>query len=306
MHALATISDKLDSSLQVTMKVNREMDLMFTSLEDPVPIYASVGDDNVAKVSIYIDRRHDSKLERIFGKTTRTDRGNFEIYEMEADDIASELEIFRNITKIPSVIPMGLYIQDARLHAEFRFHHSALDNMSELIREINHARNKLKLSYLGNSPGLVSTLDRINSKIPLTFIRFSFVPGDGYVPPFKLEHKPVAEIKLFSKGLNSDYDIVHYGSVPSEESGALSITNGIHEAKFRTKFMKNMKVVLREEKVPLVSVLGLYRENLLENYMTVPTFIADNVLSLIFDTAERSGNETLKLSSFVPWSNGFS
>lgn len=303
MHELSAISDKLDSSLQVSMKVNQEMNLMFSSLDGAVPMYASVEENNIAKVSVYVDRAHNAKIDRIFGKTTKTDRGNYEIYELEAVDLMSELQLFRNITKVPSVVPMGLYIQDARVHAEFRFHHSALDRMSELIREINQAHNKLRLSYLGNSPGLVENLGRINSKIPLTFIKFSFVPAEGYVPPFKQDQKTVAEMKLFSRGLDSDYDIVHYGSDPARGSEAMSITNGIYETKFRTKFMKRLKAILREDQIPLISVLGVYRENLLENYMTAPAFLADQVLSLIFDTAEETGNDSLKLSSFVPWGN---
>lgn len=303
MHDLSPISDKLDSSLHVSMNINQEMDLMFSNLIGSAPLYAAVEDNNVAKVSVYIDRAHNTKVERIFGKTKRTEKGNYEVYEIEADDIVSELQIFRSITKIPSVIPMGFYLQDGRVHAEFRFHHSALDGMSELIREINQAHNKLKLAYLGGSPGLVGTLNRINTKIPLTFIRFSYVPSEGYVPPFKLEQNPVAEIKLFSRGIDADYDIVHYGSEPAREGEALSITNGIYEAKFRTEFMRHFKTRLREDQIPLISVLGLYRENLLENYMTLPTFIADHVLSLIFETAEEIGNDSLKLLSFVPWSN---
>lgn len=303
MQDLEPISDKLDFSMQVSMKVNQEMDLMFGHLEGSVPLYASVDDNNIAKVSIYVDQSHNAKIDRIFGKTTRTDKGNYEVYEMESKDIMSELQMFRKIAKIPSVVPVGLYVRDGLVFAEFRFHNSALNLMGDLIKEINQAHNRLKLTFLGQSAGLMNTLERVNSKIPLSFINFSFVPNHDYIAPFKLEEKPVAELKIFSNGLNSEYDIVHYGTEPAQGTAAQSITNGIYETKLRTTFMRHFNDKIRENKVPLISILGLYRENLLENYMTVPTFLADHVLSLLFDTAEESSNETLRLRSFVPWGN---
>ena len=302
MKELIAISDKLDFCVQISLRVNQEMGLMFARMEDSLPLYATVDNDK-AQISIYLDKVHSSKIDRIFGNTTRTTKGNYEIYEMEADDLVFEFTMFRKITNIPSVVPGGFYLRDGNVYADFRFHHSALEQVSEVIREIVKARNRINLSFLGPSPGLMKTLENINSRIPLSMIYFTFKPDPDYIAPNRLEEKPIAEVKLFSEGLDSTYDVVHYATELSSKDTSISITRGIYESKYRTSFMKDFKTRVRSHKIPLASIIGVYHKNVVENYMFLPTFMAEEALLMLYETAESTQENSLMLNSFVPFEN---
>lgn len=302
MRELRSISDKLDYSVQISVKVSQEMALMFAHLEGSIPLYATIEDSN-AYISIFLDRSRDAKLDRIFGRTTQTTKGNYEIYELEANDLIPELQMFKKITTIPSVVPGGLYLKNGYVYADFRFHNSALEKMNVVIKDILRAQNRIKLSYLGQSQGLLKTLEDINERIPLSLISFTFVPDANYIAPEMLEEKPIAEVKLFSEGMESEYDVVHYATKLGPGSPSISISGGIYESKYRTKFMRDFKGKMRKEKIPLASVLGVYHVNLLDNYLFVPTFISDHVLCMLYETAEENNDTTLKLNSFVPFNS---
>ncbi len=300
MKELIAISDKLDFSVQISLKVNQEMGLMFARMEDSLPLYATI-ENETAQISIYLDKIHSSKIDRIFGNTTRTTKGNYEIYEMGADDLVFEFKMFRKITNIPSVVPGGFYLKDGYVYADFRFHHSALEQVSEVVREIVQARNRINLSFLGPSLGLMKTLENINSRIPLSMIYFTFRPDEGYIAPDKLEEKPIAEVKLFSEGLDSNYDVVHYATELSSKDTSISITRGIYESKYRTSFMRDFKSRVRTHKIPLASIIGVYHKDVVDNYMFVPAFMAEEALWMLYETAEKTKENSLMLNSFIPF-----
>ncbi len=302
MKEIMAISDKLDFLVQISLKVNQEMGLMFAHMDDSVPLYATIDNDK-ANINIYLDKVHSPKIDRILGNTTRTSKGNYEIYELEAEDLVFEFQMFRKITNVPSVVPGGFYLDNGYVYADFRFHHSALDQISEVVREIVEARNRIKLSYLGPSKGLLRTLDSINSRIPLSMIFFSFCPDPDYIAPDRLEEKPIAEVKLFSEGLESTYDVVHYATELRSTDFSMSVSKGIYESKYRTTFMREFKRRIRSQKIPLASMIGVYKKDLVENYMFVPTFMADEALCILYETAEVTHDTSLKLNSFVPFEN---
>lgn len=302
MKEIMAISDKLDFLVQISLKVNQEMDLMFAHMDDPVPLYATIEDDK-ANISIYLDKIHNPKIDRILGNTTCTSKGNYEIYELKAEDLVFEFQMFRKITNVPSVVPGGFYLDNGYVYADFRFHHSALDQIGELIREIVEARNRIKLSYLGPSQGLLKTLESINSRMPLSMIFFTFKPDPGYIAPDRLEEKPVAEVKLFSEGLESTYDVVYYATEPRTHEFSISVSEGIYEAKYRTTFMREFKRRFRTQKIPLASMIGVYLKDLVENYMFVPTFMADEALGILYEITGATHDTSLKLNSFVSFEN---
>lgn len=297
MKELYSISGKLDYSLQITFGVSQEMGLLFAKVEDAIPMYTALGED-VAEVSLYVDRHHKNKFEPLLGRITHISKGTYDIYNVNAEELMVEFEHFKKIASIPSVVPGGFYLKNGMVYADFRFHHSSLDYVNQAIRGIVAARNKIRLSYLGSSSGLVHTLLGIDQRIPLVMVKFTYRPEKEYLSKDDLANGPVAEVKLFAYGMTSEYDMVYYATRSVSAEVPVDLSGGIYEAKFRTKFMPDLMKRIRKNKIPVASIVGMFHEDTIENFLFVPYFIADEMLELMFDTATETGTDSLNITGY--------
>lgn len=297
MKELYAISEKLDYSLQISLGVSQEMGLLFAKLEEAIPMYASLTDDS-AQVSLYLDRQQKNKFEPLLGRITHTSKGTYDIYNMKAEELLSEFQIFRKISRIPSVVPGGLYLKNGLVYADFRFHHSSLKQINDSIREIADSDSKIKLTYLGRSIGLVSTIMAINNRIPLTLITFSYQPENEYMNQDELAGGPVAEAKLFSTGMGSEYDVVYYATKVTGSGTPIDISGGIYESKFKTGFIRKFMGNIQKNKIPIASIVGIYHAKSVDTYVFVPYFITEEMLQIIFESARDTDNKTLNITGF--------
>lgn len=297
MKDIGPISEKLDFHIRISLSVSQEMGLFFAKFEDALPLYATLNEDS-AEISLFLDEEQRKKFVPAFGKFTQTSRGKYDILSLKAEELVFEFKIFRDIMKLPSVIPGGFYLKEGWVYADFRFHHSALKSMSEVIRSIVEAKNRIHLSRLSPSMGLEYTLKEISSRIPITKISFSHSMGPGYLPKDLVEAKPIVEGKLFSSGMESDYDVVLYSSVPSPVSIPVDEGDGIHEAKFTTEYMKTLMKEIRRERLPIASHIGKYGETDITSHFFVPSFIADQFLEVVFKVANSTGLKDLDITEF--------
>ncbi len=297
MEDIRLISDKLDYHIRISLSVSQEMGLFFAKFEDALPLYATL-DKNSAEISLYLDEDQRKKFDPAFGKFLQTSKGKYDILSLKAEELVFEFEMFRDIMKIPSVIPGGFYLKEGWVYADFRFHHSSLQRVSEVIRKITEARNKIHLSKLSQSMGLKNTLKEISSRIPLTKISFSHSMNEGYLPKELLDAQPMVEGKLFSSGMESDYDVILYSSQPSPVSIAVDESEGIHEAKFTTDYMKALMAEIRKERLPIASHIGEYKQSEIVSHFFVPSFITDQLLESVFKVADENGLADLKIKEF--------
>lgn len=298
------ISRKLDSYIQISLSVSQEMGVLFAKMDDAIPLYATLNNES-AEISLFLDSRNHDKVEPSFGRFTRTMKGDTDIYHLEAEELVTEFQMFRKIVGVPSVVQGGFFLKSGHVYADFRFHHSVLPKISQIAQEITESRNRIRLSYLGRSQGLISTLESIDRRIPLSLISFSFTPGEGYIAPDEVYTNPVAEAKLFSSGMESEFDTVLYTPKANSSCNVVDPVGGIFESHYRTPFMKRLMERIKNEKMPIASVLGRYYRNRVENYLAVPSFMSDEILNLVFSTARDTGNSGIELGSYTPLSDYF-
>ena len=298
MKDIGLISDKLDFTISISLSLSQEMGLFFSKIEDAIPLYASLNADS-AEISLFLGEEMRKKYDPSFGKFTQTSRGKFDILNFKADELMFEFQVFKDIMKIPSVVPGGFYLKEGWVHADFRFHHSSLQRITELIRKIAEAKNKIHLSRLSSSMGLEETLKGICSRIPITNVSFVYTPEPGYMPDEVLQSEPIVEVKLYSVGMESEYDAIFYSGKTKGNGIAVDPEQGIYESKFATEFMKKLMAEIRKEKIPVASLIGKFQVGEITNNFYVPSFIGDELLETIFRVAAATGTKGLRITAFL-------
>ena len=297
MKGIGLISDKLDFHIRISLSLSQEMGLFFAKIEEPIPLYATLNDDS-AEISLYLGEELRKKFDPSFGKFTQTSKGKFDILNFKAEELMFEFQIFRDITKIPSVVPGGFYLKEGWVYADFRFHHSSLQKVSGIMRRITEAKNRIHISKLSPSPGLEDTLRGIISRISITNVSFSYTPEPGYLPKEVLDASPMAEAKLYSGGMETEYESVIYSSNISGDAITVDSQEGIHETMFSTPYMRKLIGEVRREKIPIASLVGQFTETEVLNHFFVPSFIADQLLETIFRITDETGQKGVKITAY--------
>ena len=103
------------------------------------------------------------KFEKKYGMRVYTTRVNH-LEKMKIID-----EIFSTI----SVISNSSYVSDGKLFFQFRFHDSTASKISEILSRFMERDPGTDIEYLGPSSGIISTINSLNSMIPLHVIKYS-------------------------------------------------------------------------------------------------------------------------------------
>ncbi len=150
---------------------------------------------------------HDSVMLRA---AKAVEQGEYMIVERDMLESGSSA-IIRDFLLIPTMILTYTYILNGNLYADFRFHNSAASEVSAILGKYMASSDNISLEYFGLSGGLISILEQINRKTPLSVlvadvhmnrkeIRNVGIPDEGLIAEL--------EDKIF---LNEKYRLLIYG-----------------------------------------------------------------------------------------------
>ena len=76
----------------------------------------------------------------------------------------------------------AVYVSNGWLIVDLRFHGSKYRSVSQILATHMHKTQRIRLLYLGNSPGLSTILDELNSEVPLSTVIFEIPLEVANVP----------------------------------------------------------------------------------------------------------------------------
>ena len=302
MKEIQAISAKLDCSMRIGLSISKELGVVFSKTDAVIPLYATLNQKST-EISLFLDNEKGIGKEISYGRLTHTKKGSFEVYKLRAEELVFEFEFFRDIVQIPSVVPNGLYLKEGAVYADFRFHHSVLGEMNSVIRRLNLAKNRIRLLYLGKFDDFNQKVREMNSRIPLSKITFVYETDEEYLPPEDVDSEPIGETKPSAFGLDTGYDMVFYGRKMPPGGIAVDASAGIFESKFRTRYMRNLMSKIKQNEIPYAYLFGKYYRDRIECYFYMPSFMADDLLTIMYNAADQVNNTKVELITYSPLQN---
>ncbi len=190
---------------------------------------------------------------------------------------------------VPTIANGEVYTTGKNLFASFRFHSSDLKGAGKLVKSIVSLNEDLSEIQMTKSIGIVGVLDRINKRIPLSAIVFSFKKqGSGQ---YVLEWKGTSKDPL--EGLI--YDLAEENTVkPHSFAGEAS-----------SPLIKS----ITGDHIPLGSYLELHEESAVRALVHVPSCLLKSFLVRLYEnlenlndfkveSIEKYGQDTSKLTEF--------
>ncbi|QRF76281.1 hypothetical protein Thermo_01798 [Thermoplasmatales archaeon] len=204
-----------------------------------------------------------------------------------SDSVINELSYLRSFLKIPSVILDEISLDNGTLYTRVRFHRNFLEEVSNEVVSILKKTSKISLEYIGKGGGLISTLKKIDERIPLFYFSLESEPPESSKkaeePP--LSGKWIREIKFTSDDLvrglyavNSPLDQLN-GSIDKISGG-----ENLYEGPAKNDVLEFFRKKTAEAFIPMFSKVQGYDGKRMSMDFVVPEGEMQNFLSVISET----------------------
>ena len=175
-------------------------------------------------------------------------------------------KISENVDLVPTIADGELYINRKMIFSSFRFHSSQLQGAADLLKAVVSLGVNISEIGLAKSPGLVKTLNEIDSRMPLSLVVFSFKKPSNkkYILEWRSSHRqPDSYIKY---GLEGDLTVENVRVIDAETSPFL--------------------VAIDKDHIPLGSYLEYYGSERVQSYVYVPSLLVKPLLVRLFETVQ--------------------
>ena len=206
---------------------------------------------------------------------------------------AGDLGIIARILAINSVIASEAYLYGNELTFTFRFHHSVIEQINDVIVNGCARNDSVRLVYLGPSPGIIALLEAINSLDKLSVVRFSipFALDNPFVQEAMKERiDAISEAEGRVKTLGG-YRVLLY---PKKQLHTPFIEISKEDLVYQGEAMDPRIELERERgdnaRIPRMAVFMRVRRNRLMDTTFVPAAEVDEFVSILMGIAEELGD----------------
>lgn len=295
------INRKLDRRVVLSYKGRSNFFSIFEKHKQVAPAYGYV-DGGRAILSVFVRKGDSSLPPPALDQFNPVTKDEYSIIRFESDQDAVPVEHLNRLYEIPSLIGNILYVEGGCVRLEMRFHHSSAKIVSEVLRDLAKEDEYVSVQELGSSPGIVETLNSINSRFPLMLVGY-----EGYAPKNAITRQAgpdrVTEASL-SFTTSEGFKIVSYSPSPLGESvtaGVISREDGIVETRASVPFISEIWKKSSERRIPRYAAFGRIRGEKFEGYSIVSRILAEEQMRVILEVSDKSPDSGFFLTHFQPY-----
>lgn len=171
----------LDTRCIVALQQSNDLFRFLKSIRGNIPAYVFLEGDK-AQLQLYFNEDttnpHDISFLEKYGAKKFDD---LYIIKQKISN-RDELGMINKLISEPMVASNAVYVSNGWLVVDLRFHSSKYQDISRILGSYMHKTDKIRLLYLGDSPGLSDILDELNQRVPLSMVVFEIPLGEANIP----------------------------------------------------------------------------------------------------------------------------
>ena len=289
------IEKKLDMQVGISVEFQHDLVPLIINEVDVVPVAVHYSDRS-SNIDLFFRSDEISRIAGMISTFKPIMHGDYLIVRIPEHNISGSIKLLREFLTIKSSVPGGLYLRGGRLFSYTRFHHSELDEVSALLATSLKPGSKMRIEYLGPTPGGIQIVERINSRIPISIIAFEFTRNFEKREELLQDHIGEVHIEL----LTSDkYRMLLYPREPSKwgkATDAISIQDGIFTAAGSIRLLQELYEKCNEKHIPLAASISNGEGARIKLYQFIPTVFKDEFIELLFEVSGNHSDMELRLS----------
>ncbi len=303
---ISEVDRKLDRMCVLALRQDTLWFKMASRMESSAPAFIFQDSDKTF-LQIYFPKDHVKKsdISAIMASPSGTEKDAYYTVTERINNV-KHLSIISEIMDLPTVVAINSYLREGELFVAFRFHRSVIDDVEAHLVTLLELNGYARIVYMGNSPGIITLLDRINSDTPVSVVQYSFdisseaVRSHPLLTAARSGSDVLAEVDVRQSTpegartiIYSKYKLSAPFSVLSEEDCIYETTTNI------APFMEGRKRG-NEARIPRIAVfLGAQKDRLVDTTF-VPTSEAGEYISQYFGMMSGMKKGELRLETFSP------
>jgi len=291
------IDRKLDMQLIFHVREDTELFNMTKNMKEKFPVFIfGLGDETW--MSTYFPKIAGSnRLDVIMKKFRGIERDKAYVIDSRINSVR-ELKIISKLVEIPSFVINRSDMNDGFLNISARFHSSQMPLVSNEISKNTEDIQNLRVEWLGPNPGIMRTIDQINSEYPISLVTYINIidENDEIVSELTSNVDTMAEIKN-SKISEGMFRAVLYTNSPSVESikgvTPISKKEGIFELDIRTELLAKIRDASNRDHLMRIRYFVKPNDGNLEVTVFLPTAILYEYYSVLNDITRKNGGKII-------------
>ena len=133
---------------------------------------------------------------------------------------------YENIASVSRMVLGSFYSNGMYLFVDFRFPNTCLDEVNKIMKSLDSFSFDVSVTGLGPSKGLISTLNEIESRIPLTVVDFSYIDDnrEEYISEWRGVFDPLGAVS-YGKDGKGDIERIDFSKSPLAPLLSLLLTD---------------------------------------------------------------------------------
>ena len=269
----------LDTRITISVEQQHPVIPILEKEADTIPLdFHPSGRDS--HIDLFICAGTAQKLKGILSQFNPRNRGDCLMVRIRADEMRTASTILEEAAMVKTAVRGGLYLKGNSIFADYRFHSSSSQDITEIGRRIISMKNRTRISDLGPTNGGISAMDSVDGRIRLGVVTYE------------------ADI-LNGTGLPSGEDCyIEYNFSSREESGFRAIVyqgNEFSVRHIRSSFLDDVQRLSEERRVPKAAILARTLEGRYRSSTFVPFSMMDDQLSVLYGASEKHPEAKFKL-----------
>ena len=269
----------LDTRMSISVEQQHPVIPILEKEADTIPLdFHPSGRDS--HIDLFICAGTAQKLKGILSQFNPRNRGDCLMVRIRADEMRTASTILEEAAMVKTAVRGGLYLKGNSIFADYRFHSSSSQDITEIGRRIISMKNRTRISDLGPTNGGISAMDSVDGRIRLGVVTYE------------------ADI-LNGTGLPSGEDCyIEYNFSSREESGFRAIVyqgNEFSVRHIRSSFLDDVQRLSEERRVPKAAILARTLEGRYRSSTFVPFSMMDDQLSVLYGASEKHPEAKFKL-----------
>ena len=247
------IDKKLDMRLVLKVRQSTELFHATSELGLKLPSYV-YGVDGTAWISTYFPKNiKGNSVNLLLNKFNAVEKEDAYVVDSRINNV-KDLAVVNKLMDLPSFVINRADISRGFLNIYSRFHSSDLENVSDLLAEYTSDLENSRVEWMGPSPGIMRTMDLINSEYPVSLVTYEFRLDidDRDIAALAKDPGIIAELKN-SESRDGKLKLVVYSENPEplDMSGMrpISTHEGIYDLSFSSAFVSSVRDAANREHI---------------------------------------------------------
>ncbi|MGC8515468.1 MAG: hypothetical protein ACP5OC_04945, partial [Thermoplasmata archaeon] len=293
---------KLDMRISVSVEQKHPLISVISRDYQYIPLHIDTFGGR-SSIDLFLESGGSRQMENIAANYKVLRMDDVIIVRLDVEEIQGIPAVVRDVLSLDSVCPSGFFLERGLIKADFRFHHSDLPKVSEIIAKTLSQENNVKLTDLGKGKGAIATLKQMNDRVRLSVVSYEvgWNPGpDAGIPDnFIFDAKPLS---FEGKEIEA---IVLYGNSSKERKFGrpVSIEDGVYTTKIDSDFVKDVWTGCNEKHIPRGAVIAKPSKGQIQIHTFLPSSLVNQYIEVLFKATKDRGRNDVVLTGSRAYDN---